>query len=92
MKCVVQHVLYVPELQFSVISVEILGRRGLLTTFPEHGASIPRDGNLYTRGHVLGAPYTLDTNQQKTKTKIFYVAVISTWHESLGQLNPKRII
>lgn len=67
-KLFIQCVLYVPDLQFILISRETIRRRGVHSTVTKHGPSIPKNGNLYPYGKVLGELYILDSFLQQIKT------------------------
>lgn len=70
MKGLIKDALCVPELPFSLTSAKTLRKRGLYTTFTKPGASISKDGSIYSCGKVLGKMYALETCQKRVKTKI----------------------
>lgn len=84
-KCRLQQVLYVPSLQYSLVSVSTLSKRSMQAVFNSSGVSITKNGKLCATGTLSGNLYILDTYRAYDPL-VACIADINRWHERLGHV------
>lgn len=85
---ILQNVLHVPTLKYSLLSVGVLIGRGLHVGFDRNGVSVKNNDREILYGAKDGKMFSLHTTSQMSATEFACVASLNLWHKRLGHAFP----
>lgn len=83
--CSLRDVLYVPGLQYNLISIYKAGKAGIESRFDENGCDMSKDGNVLAQGVCKGSLYLLTVEEERANV------TMDTWHQRYGHLNHQSL-
>ena len=90
--CSLANTYYVPGLDYNLMSVPMLDKRGLSTKFENKKCLISRKGNLLATGSMSSNLYKLDVLAKSNVSVTAFVAQdLATWHQRLAHIDPSAI-
>lgn len=87
-----QDVLYVPDLKYSLLSVGVLVDRGYLVTFNESGVHVRKNGNVVLRGPKERGIFSITTTPRTHDHGTACVADLDVWHQRFGHVNAQCVL
>ena len=90
--CILTDVYYVRELGCNLMSVPMLNKKGLSTTFSNTKCHISRERTLLATGSMSGNLYKLDIDSgTSSESKALIAYPLDTWHQRLAHIDPNTI-
>ena len=90
--CSLMNTLYVPELDYNLLSVPTLDKKNFSTTFEKKRCLIRSERKLFATGSMSGNLYKLDMNDGRNSNKAaFFSKDLRTWHRRLAHIDPRTI-
>jgi len=90
----IRDVRYVPDLDGSLLSVQILTKLGFTVSFKEDKCKIAKDGIVWATANTKGHLYKLNCKQRALKTDSGFMTNINcvhAWHSRMGHRNPDAV-
>ena len=87
----VQNVLYIPELDGSLLSVRKLTSEGFEVNFKPDGCLISKNGHIYARASLANSLFVLSQDNRANKLSNCKSDCIHVWHRRFGHRNINAI-
>ena len=88
--CILQDVLYVPDLGFQLLSVPALDRQSLKISFESGQCTVSKNDKIVATGTMSNNLYKLNLCHQQSSNKTL-VADIELWHRRLAHVDPSIV-
>ena len=87
----VRNVLFIPELDGSLLSVRRLTDIGFEVRFDSDGCKISKSGKIYATGYLRNNLFVLNHNEKALNTSEYQNDCVHVWHRRLGHKNIQAI-